>query len=114
MLARRLLTSLALLLAAGGIARAQDVNLTEAPLADQCFKIELSMELKGKITVQQQGQTVSFPHEAGATHAFLERVLEAEHGVASKTARHYQAAEASISFNKKVSKRALRPERAFM
>jgi hypothetical protein len=114
MLARRLLTSLALLLVVGGITRAQDVNLTEAPLADQCFKIELSMELKGNITVQQQGQTVSFPHEAGATHTYLERVLEAEHGVANKTARHYQTAEASISFNKKASKRALRPERAFM
>jgi hypothetical protein len=114
MTAPRLLMSLIVTLAAAGAARAQRVDLTEAPLADRCFRIELAMELKGKITVHQQGETASFPHEAEAHHAYLERVLVANGGVADKTARHYQKADATISFNKQSSRRTLRPERALM
>jgi hypothetical protein len=114
MTTRRLLTSLAVALLTAGAARAQSVDLTEAPLADQCFRIELSMDLKGKITVQQQGETVSFPHEAQAGHVYLERVMLATGGIADKTARHYQKADAAITFNKQTSRRTLRPERAFM
>jgi hypothetical protein len=115
MTVRRLLLSLALALAAVSAARAQSVDLTEAPLADRCFRIELTLELKGKITVQQQGETVSFPQEAEARHVYLERVLQATSGVADKTARHYEKAEAAISFNKQAGgKRTLRSERAFM
>jgi hypothetical protein len=115
MRAVRLLTSLAVVLTAVSAARAQSIDLTEAPLADRCFRIELTLELKGKISVQQQGETVSFPHEAEARHVYLERVLQSTGGIAEKTARHYEKAEATIAFNKQAgSKRTLRAERAFM
>src|SRR5438309_3860806 len=115
MTTRRLLMSLAVALLAVSAARAQSVDLTEAPLTDRCFRIELTLELKGKITVQQQGETVSFPQEAEARHVYLERVLQANGGVADKTARHYEKAEAAISFNKQAGgKRTLRADRAFM
>jgi hypothetical protein len=115
MTTRRLLTSLVAVLTAVSAARAQNVDLTEAPLADRCFRVELTMALKGKITVQQQGETMSFPHEAEARHVYVERVLVASGGVADKTTRHYEKAEATITFNKQPGgKRALRHERAFM
>src|SRR3954471_20162843 len=111
MIRRRVLMSLVLALSVAGAARAQSVDLTEAPLADRCFRIELALDLKGKITVQQQGETVSFPHEAAARHVYLERVLHATGAVADKTARHYEKAEAAITFNKQTGKRTLRRER---
>ncbi len=114
MTAPRLLISIALALAAAGAGRAQSVDLSEAPLADRCFRIELTLALKGKITVQQQGETASFPHEAQARHIFLERVMHAAGGAIDKAARHYQKAEAAITFNKQTSRRTLRPERASM
>src|SRR5260370_41212034 len=87
MRALRLLTSLVVTLTAVNAARAQSVDLTEAPLADRCFRIELKLELKGKISVQQQGETVSFPHAAEARHVYLERVLQATGGGAGKNGR---------------------------
>jgi hypothetical protein len=111
----RLVTSLVVALTAIPTIRAQNVDLTEAPLAGHCFRIELTLALKGKITVQQQGETVSFPQEAAARHVYLERVLLAGGGVADKTVRYYEQAEATIAFNNQSgSKRTLRPERAFM
>ncbi len=114
MTARRLLMSVAVALAAVSAAGAQSVDLTEAALDDRCFRMVLTMELKGKITVQQQGETVSFPHEAEARHVYLERVLHASGGVVDKAARHYEKAEAAITFNKQSSKRTLRSVRADM
>jgi hypothetical protein len=115
MTGRRLLTSVAVALTVVSAVRAQSVDLTEAPLANRCFRIELTLDLTGKITVQQQGETVSFPQQADARHIYVERVLQANGGVADKTVRSYEKAEATIAFNKQPgSKRALRPERAFM
>jgi hypothetical protein len=117
MTAPRLLMSIALALAAAGASRAQSVDLIEAPLAGRCCRIELALELKGKITVQQQGETVSFPHEAQARHVYVERVMhvaDGADGAIDKTARHYQKAEATITFNKQTSRRTLRAERASM
>jgi hypothetical protein len=111
---KRLLISLAIALAAAQGVRAQSVDLSEAPLADRCFRLELTLDLKGKITVQQQSETVSFPLEAEARHSYMERVLIASNGVVDKTARVYEKAEATITFNKQPSRRALRPERGFM
>ena len=92
-------------------AHAQTVDLTEAPLADKCFRIDLTFNLQGKITVQQKGEPISFPHEAEGRHVYVERVLEASGGIAQKTVRHYEKAEALITFNKQAgSKKALRPE----
>ena len=78
----RLLTSFAVVLTAVSAGRAQSVDLTEAPLANRCFRIELTLALKGKITVQQQGETVSFPQEADARHVYAERVLQASGALA--------------------------------
>jgi hypothetical protein len=90
------------------------VNLTEAPLVDSCIRNELSLELKGKITVQQpDGKPREFPHEAQANHVFLERVLEAG-TVPDKSARYYTAARADIIFNNQPSQRSLRPERQML
>src|SRR5262245_31325034 len=110
---RRLLTSLIVVLTCVSATRAQSVDLSEAPLADRCFRIELTLDLKGKITVQRQGETASFPHEAEAKPVYPERVLQATGGAADKTARHYQKAEGAITFNKQTTRRALRPEHAF-
>jgi hypothetical protein len=110
----RLLISIVIALCAAGAARAQSVDLVEGPLADRCFRIEMTLELKGKITVQQDGETVSFPHEAEARHVYLERVMQASGGVIDKAARHYHKAEAAIAFNKQTSRRTLRPERVAM
>ena len=115
MTATRLYTSLFLSIVVVGAARAQTVDLTEAPLVERCFRMELTFELHGKIMVQQQGQTVSFPHDAEGKHVYLERVTEAAGAIADKTVRHYEKAEVTITFNKKAgARRTLRPERAFM
>jgi hypothetical protein len=111
---RRLLMSLAIAFTAVQAVRAQGVDLTEGPLTDRCFRIELMLQLKGKITVQQQGETASFPQEAQARHLYTERVLHATGGVIDKAARHYDKADAAITFNKQVSRRTLRSERADM
>ena len=115
MLARRWLLSLIVAAAALPAAHAQTVTLTEAPLVDGCVKNELTLTLDGKITVQQQGKNVTFPHKATAKHVYLERYLEAKGAVADKAARHYLTAEGTITFNTDATtKRALRPERAFL
>ena len=111
---RRLMTSLALLLTAAGAARAQSVTLVEDPLPGKSFKLDLSMELKGKIKIQQGGETKEYPHEATARHALHERVMDATGPVVDKTARHYARAEGEIAFNKQATRRTLRAERAFM
>ncbi len=111
---RRLLTCCLVALASFQAAHAQNVNLTEAPLKDVCVQIELSTKFDGKISVQQDGKTQSFPHKAEAAHIYSERVLTAEGVVAEKSARQYAKAEGTISFNNNSQKRSLRAERAFM
>ena len=111
---RRLLTCCLVALASFQAAHAQNVNLSEAPLKDVCVQIELSTKFDGKISVQQDGKTRSFPHKAEADHVYSERVLTAEGVVAEKSARQYAKAEGTISFNNNAQKRSLRAERAFM
>ena len=97
------------------LAAAQNVNLTEAPLLQRCFRNELAMELIGKITARQGDKENTFPLKAQAKHVFLERFLDASAGVADKAARFYTAAEGTITFNNNdSSKRSLRPERGFL
>src|SRR5437763_510224 len=80
-----------------GTAHAQTVNLTEGPLARSCFRNDLSMDLTGKITVQQEGKNITLKQAASARHVFIEKILEAKDGLAVKSARIYQAAEAAIT-----------------
>ncbi len=93
---------------------AQTVELKEVSLADQCFRVEMTLDLKGKISIQQDGKTVTFPQDAKASHEFFERVLETTNGLVDKSARHYLKAEGTIAFNNQATKRTLPKERAFM
>ncbi|MCI0379483.1 MAG: hypothetical protein L0215_17890 [Gemmataceae bacterium] len=95
-------------------AHAQTVLLSEGPLPKSCFRIELSMDLLGEVRVQQEGKTVSMKQTAAAKHVFLERIIDAKQGVAEKTARVYQKAEARIAVDKEIMQRSLRPERSWM
>ncbi len=114
MISRHWFCVLAILLAAAPI-HAQGVKLVEAPLAQACVRIELSMELAGKITVKQDDKENSFPHKAEAKHVFLERILDTIGNVGAKSARHYLTADSTITFNNnEASKRSLRDERRFL
>jgi len=94
---------------------AQTVQLIEAPLDKQCVRNELSMQLEGKITVNQDGKDVSFPHKASAKHVYDERFLETNGSVAEKSARHYTSAESAIHFNNDAAdKRTLRDKCRFI
>src|SRR6266851_9560844 len=108
MLTRRLLICvLAGVLPANSL-HAQSANLTEAPLADRCVRNELTMELDGKIQAKQDGKDLSYPHKAKASHAFMERYLDTDGGIAVRAARFYTGAESTITFNNNASaKRSL-------
>ena len=110
---RLLCTGLVCLLGVSS-AHAQNVLLVEAPLPKSCFRNELTMELAGKVRVQQEGQTITLQQQASARHEFLERIVDAKDGLAEKTARIYQAAEATITIDKEVSKRTFRSDRTLM
>src|ERR1700730_4547240 len=110
----RMFLSATLLLASFEGARAQTVSLVEAPLPTSCYRNDLSMELTGKVTVQQEGKNISLTQVASARHEFLERILEARDGLAEKSARIYQSAEATITIGADVAKRAFRPGHSLM
>src|SRR5262245_51928325 len=115
----RLLASVVAFLIGFEAVQAQSIPLAEAPLPKACFRIELGMELAGKITVQQEGKNITLKQTATARHEFVERILEAkdtQEGVsrAEKAARIYRAAEATIAIESDVARRALRPEHALM
>jgi hypothetical protein len=115
MFTRRLLLCVLASVAAASAASAQEVNLVEAPLAQRSFRNELTMELAGKITIRQGDKEASYPHKAQAKHLYLERYLDVNAGIADRAARHYLAAEGTITFNNnESSKRTLRAERKFM
>ena len=115
MLTRRLLICMLASLISANLLHAQSVNLTEAPLAERCVRIELTMELTGKIMAKQDGKDVAYPHKASAKHVFMERILDANGAVAGKAARFYTTAESAITFdNNNSSKRSLRTERRFL
>ena len=112
---RRFSLCLLTILASTGILRAQTVNLTEALLAQACFKNEVTMDLDGKILVKQGEKETTFPHKASAKHVFVERLLDVNGAVAGRAARLYTTAESTIRFNNdEASKRTLRPERRFL
>lgn len=107
------LCCLAVSLCLSGSAWAQSCLLVEAPLAKSSYRIELTMELTGKVRVQQEGKTLTLAQKATAKHTFLERLLEAG-DLAERSARRYQTAEASIQVENDTVHRRLRPERALV
>jgi hypothetical protein len=96
-----------------GTVHAQTYLLAEGPLPKSCFRIELSMTLNGKISVQQDGKKLELAQKASARHVFHERLLEGQE-VANKAARRYQLAEATIEVEKDSLRRSLPAERSLL
>ena len=94
--------------ATGPFASAQAVYLGETNLRDACFSNEMSMKLTGTISVVQNGQNVSIPRSAEATHVYFERFLDVKEGAGERTARFYNRAEASITDASDVAKIVLK------
>jgi hypothetical protein len=108
---RSCLLSLAALVSLVGPSVAQTVDLTESPLKDACFRVQMSMVLDGKVTVQQEGTSKSFPHQARASHEYLERVLDAKDNRGDRAARLYSQASVEFPSHKTPTKNELRVER---
>jgi hypothetical protein len=94
--------------AAGPYASAQTVFLAETNLRDACFSNEMSMKLTGKISVVQNGQNVTIPRSAEATHVYFERFLDIKDGAGERSARFYNRAEATIKDGSDVAKIVLK------
>ena len=115
MFAQRWLAGVLVGLLTANTLTAQTVNLTEAALKDRCLRCELTMQFAGKITVMQDGKTLTYPHQATARHVYLERYLDANGNVADRAARIYETAERTSKFNNdQASTITLRKSRSFM
>ncbi len=111
---KRMLLSMAVFLACYGGVQAQTVNLAEAPLPKTCFRNDLSMDMTGKIMMQQEGKTITLRQNAFARHEYVERVLEVKDGIGDKAARIYHAAGATITVGSDATKLAFQPEHTLM
>jgi hypothetical protein len=112
MAAWRTLGTALLLLAGAPLASAQTYPLTETVKPGDCFRVRLEMTLTGAIKVSRDGKPASLPLTARATHEFPERVLAADDtGLVEKSARVYETASASITFQRDVETKSLRKER---
>lgn len=89
---------------------AQTYALGEAPAVGECFKYHLDMSLAGELRVSKDGARVPISLKAAASHDFSERVLLAANGQATRSARHYDLAKATVTVNGVPSERTLRPE----
>ena len=58
--------SMMVLVLAQAQVRAQPYSLQEDSLDTQCFHMRIEMDLKGKVTVKQDGKPATFPHDAKA------------------------------------------------
>jgi hypothetical protein len=86
--------------------------LKEQLAANDCFRVELHMKLKGEMHFSRDGKKKSLTIEASADHVFPERILSVTRdGSAEKTARAYETARAMIQIGQHASERILRPER---
>jgi hypothetical protein len=112
MAAWRTLGSVALLLAVARLATAQTYPLAEPVQAGNCCKVHLEMTLAGELKVVRDGKAVPLKLAATAGHDFAERVLDVgKTGLAEKTARVYDKAQATITVGDDHSERTLRKER---
>ena len=96
MLSHRFWLSIVVLALAAPLASAQSIFLGENNLRDACFQNELTMLLKGTVTVQQNNQPATFPRSADAVHRYVERVLDVKDGQAERAARLYNSADAVL------------------
>jgi hypothetical protein len=75
---------------------AQPVKFGEACSAGDCFRVELSLTVAGKLKVQLPGGKVGEEQlDATANHAFVERVEAADTGVVTRAVRSYTKASAT-------------------
>ncbi|HEY1378979.1 MAG TPA: hypothetical protein VGF55_19415 [Gemmataceae bacterium] len=98
--------------AAGG-ARAETYPLGEAPQANECFAVHLTLKLAGEMTVVQEGKPIKLKLTSQAEHQYRERVLAVQKDgpLATKAARYYDDARVAHSVDGATSHRTLRPDR---
>lgn len=106
--------SVVLVLSATAAAPAQSVFLHETNLRDACFSNELVMDLKGDVTVQQNGQPTKLPRSAKATHKYFERYIDLKDGAVERSARFYNSAEATITDGQDTFRLVLKANHAFL
>ena len=91
------------------------VSFKETPQADDCLKIELSLNLKGEMKVQRDGKMVAIPMVANASHHFEERIIHlSSTGIPDKVARNYSKADALFNIEGNKSERTLRKQRSLI
>jgi hypothetical protein len=115
MAAWRTLGSLIVVLAVVESATAQAHSLAESPKVGDCMRYHLEMSLTGEMRVNQGGKDVPLSLTAQAEHRFTERILVLGNDkLPHKTARHYEAAKATITVAKEPSQRTLRDTRRLL
>jgi hypothetical protein len=102
---------MAIILAASVRGADGPVNLTEKVAAGDRAKVVVDLDLKGELIFAQDGKKESLPLEAKARHAFAERVLAVEDGLARSTARHYAEATATAVVGNERGTRGLSADR---
>jgi hypothetical protein len=102
--------SLPLVLAVAGPVSAQAVSLAEVPQPKDCLRVELTTRLDGERIYTQDGDKKSHKTALAASHAYTEKTLAAGTG-GVKAARHYSAAQSSLTIDGQLSSATLRPER---
>ena len=89
----------------------QNYNLSEAPKAGECYRIDIETGLTGSMKVAQDGKVNSIKISAQNTHAVLEKVLTADKGLVRKSARYYEKAVCAAEIGDEKMRRGLRDDR---
>lgn len=111
----RTLGVVALALAAAAPLSAQTYSLTEAPQPGDCARVHMEMTLAGEMRVNRDGKPTPIKLSASANHEYSERVLEiGSAGWPIKNARHYDAAQATITAGADRTTRKLRAGRGLI
>ena len=109
---RRVVATVAVLLAVVAQAGAQTYPLAESLKPGDCFRVVIEMKLSGDLRVRKPDGLVPLKIEASASHAFAERVLAVgTTGFVERMARVYDKASAVITVSGDRNERSLRPER---
>jgi len=102
--------SVPLVVAVVGPTFAQSVHLGESPQPQDCLRIELTTRLEGERIYTQDGDKKSHKTALVASHVYTEKTLASGAG-GVKAARHYAAAQSSLTIDGQPSSATLRPER---
>ncbi len=97
MLLGRFPAALACAAALAAPAPGQMVTLAEAVKPGDCAKYAVGLTVAGKMILTQDGQKNELKLAAAARHQFSERVLAVDGGMAKKTLRSYETAEAKAA-----------------